>query len=97
MNGPNKTAFDVNNPLMEVFSFPQFPAASSLVYFTLYTNVTNSAAVRKRIIGAASAQGLSGEQEREAVNFSFIDARLVGQRCYSLNLPIPHVTWGVDN
>lgn len=66
--------------LMEVFSFPQFPASSSLVHFALYTNVSNAAVLRKRIIDAASAQGLFGEQEREAVNFSFIDARLVGQR-----------------
>lgn len=65
---------------MEVFSFPQFPASSSLVHFALYTNVSNAAVLRKRIIDAASAQGLFGEQEREAVNFSFIDARLVGQR-----------------
>jgi EKC/KEOPS complex subunit CGI121/TPRKB len=62
---------------MEVFSFPQFPAPSSLVHAALYTQVTNATALRKRIIDASTAQGPQGDQEREAVNFSFINARLV--------------------
>ena len=62
--------------LMESFSFPQFPAK---VHVALYTDVGNAGALRQRIIGAASARGEDGEREREALNFAFIDGRLVGQ------------------
>ena len=61
---------------MESFSFPQFPAK---VHVALYINVGNGIALRKRIISAAAARGEDGKREREALNFAFIDARLVGQ------------------
>ena len=66
----NRTAY-----LMESYSFPQFPAK---VRVALYTNVGNAITLRKRIISAAAAQGEDGEREREALNFAFVDARLVG-------------------
>jgi EKC/KEOPS complex subunit CGI121/TPRKB len=40
--------------------------------------VENASSLRQRIIKAATMQGRKGEIEREAVNFAFIDARLVG-------------------
>lgn len=63
---------------METFSFPQFSPDRSTVHVALFTDVTNSTSLRKRIVDAAAAQGEAGEREREAVNFGFIDARLVG-------------------
>lgn len=68
---------------MEYFSFAQFPPGRSIVGAALYTEVTNAAAIRRRIIEAAVAQGEEGELEREAVNFAFIDARLVGDPIYA--------------
>jgi EKC/KEOPS complex subunit CGI121/TPRKB len=62
---------------METCKYPQFPAHLSVVHTALYTTVTNSLLLKKRIINASTAQGTTGDQEREAVNFAFIDARLV--------------------
>jgi hypothetical protein len=42
-----------------------------------YINVSNAHLLKKRIINASTAQGTEGDQEREAVSFAFIDARLV--------------------
>lgn len=61
--------------MMESFSFPQF---QSQVHVALYVDVKNAPQIRKRIIGAAVAHGEEGEQERQAVNFAFVNARLVG-------------------
>ncbi|KAI0301938.1 CGI-121-domain-containing protein [Multifurca ochricompacta] len=49
---------------MESFAYPHF---SSTVHVALFNNVTNAARLRARI----------GDAEREAVNFAFVDARLV--------------------
>lgn len=68
---------------MESFSFPQFSPEHSIVYAALYANVTNAATLRKRIVDAAVS---GGESEREAVNFAFIDARLVGHALCSINI-----------
>jgi EKC/KEOPS complex subunit CGI121/TPRKB len=54
--------------------------SSTVVHIALYTGVSNAATLRQRIINAASATGPEGDAEREAVNFAFIDARLVSPR-----------------
>ncbi|KAG6915045.1 hypothetical protein DXG01_013775 [Tephrocybe rancida] len=67
---------------MEAYPFPQFSGSRSQVHAALYTNVTNAAAVRKRIIDAATASGPEGEAARDAVNFAYIDARLITSRLH---------------
>jgi EKC/KEOPS complex subunit CGI121/TPRKB len=62
---------------MDNFLFPHLPESHSLAQFALFRNVENTAALRKRIVSAATLTGPEGDQEREAVNFAFIDARLV--------------------
>ncbi|KAG6861502.1 hypothetical protein C0995_015929 [Termitomyces sp. Mi166 len=61
---------------METYSFPQFGGSRAVVHAALYTNVTNAAEIRKRIIEAATAEGDAGKAARDAVNFGYIDARL---------------------
>jgi hypothetical protein len=62
---------------MESLHYPHFDAQHSQVSIALFRNVTNAGAVKARIIAAATAEGEAGDAEREAVNFAFIDARLV--------------------
>ena len=59
---------------METFAYPHF---SSTVHVALFLYVTNAAELRARIIRASTLEGVEGEAEREAVNFAFVDARLV--------------------
>ncbi|KAI0352537.1 CGI-121-domain-containing protein [Trametes cingulata] len=62
---------------METFRYSHLPADSSTVHIALFTNVSNSAQLRSRIVRASQLDGPDGETEREAVNFAFIDARLI--------------------
>ena len=62
---------------MYTLSFQSFKRSSSHVHVVLFRNVSNSADLKNRIIAASTAEGEEGEKEREAVNFAFIDARLV--------------------
>ena len=62
---------------MESFTLAHVPQDLSVVYTALYTSVTNSAEIRKRIVAAATAEGEAGDRGREAVDFAFIDAKLV--------------------
>ncbi|KAJ7246402.1 kinase binding protein CGI-121-domain-containing protein, partial [Mycena rebaudengoi] len=62
---------------MEFYQLPQFPPHLSCVHVALYTDVSNSDSLRKRLIAASIAEGATGEQEREAVNFAFIETRLI--------------------
>jgi len=64
------------DPPMESFAYPHF---SSTVHVALFVNVTNAAKLRARIIRASTLQGEGGEEEREAVNFAFVNAQLVCQ------------------
>jgi hypothetical protein len=64
---------------MESFSFPFLPASYSAVHVALFTEIKNAVPLRRRIIDAATMNGEEGDREREAVNFAFINARLVGQ------------------
>lgn len=61
---------------MESFAYPHF---SSIAYVALFNGVTNAAELRARIVRASSLEGDEGDAECEAVNFAFIDARLVGE------------------
>ncbi|KAJ6584670.1 CGI-121-domain-containing protein [Mycena capillaripes] len=67
---------------MQSYQLPQFPTHLSCVHAALYTDVSDSALLRKRLITASTAEGSDGEREREAVNFSFIEARLITSVCH---------------
>ncbi|KAM5540629.1 hypothetical protein V8D89_005660 [Ganoderma adspersum] len=62
---------------MQTFRYPHLPQELSTVHVALFTNVANSADIRSRIIRASQLQGPDGDVERNAVNFAFIDARLI--------------------
>ncbi|KAJ6486208.1 kinase binding protein CGI-121-domain-containing protein [Mycena vitilis] len=62
---------------MQSYQLPQFPIHLSCVHAALYTDVSDSESLRKRLITASTAEGRDGERERDAVNFSFIEARLI--------------------
>ncbi|KAI0273122.1 CGI-121-domain-containing protein [Russula aff. rugulosa BPL654] len=59
---------------MESFDYPQF---SSTVHVALFKHVTNAAKLKARIVRASTLEGTEGQTEREAVNFAFVDARLI--------------------
>lgn len=56
------------------YQYPQFPSSS---HIALYSTVANAAQLRSRIIKAATAVGDEGDREREAINFAFVDAKMV--------------------
>lgn len=62
---------------METYRYPQFPLQFATVYVALFTGVQNAAELKKRLVAASVMPGDEGDIEREAVNFAFIDARLV--------------------
>ncbi|KIP10554.1 hypothetical protein PHLGIDRAFT_22190 [Phlebiopsis gigantea 11061_1 CR5-6] len=62
---------------MESFCYPQFPPQFTTVYVALFTEVENAAELKKRLVAASVMPGEEGDIEREAVNFAFIDARLI--------------------
>ncbi|CCL99004.1 uncharacterized protein FIBRA_01012 [Fibroporia radiculosa] len=62
---------------METFRYAHFPLDSSVVHVALFTNVSNAAQLRSRIVRASTMVGPEGDSEREAVNYAFIDARLI--------------------
>ena len=59
---------------METVVYSNFQAK---VHFALFTSVKNSKEIRERIIRASTAEGAEGDAAREAVNFAFVDAKLV--------------------
>ncbi|KIO29161.1 hypothetical protein M407DRAFT_70869 [Tulasnella calospora MUT 4182] len=65
---------------IEAYSYPHLPNDLSRVFVGLLVNVKNASAIRSRIIAASTAAGESGDVEREAVNFAFIDARTLTSR-----------------
>lgn len=62
---------------METYHYPQFPAEFATVNVALLTDVRNAAELKKRLVTASVMPGPEGEAEREAVNFAFVDAKLV--------------------
>jgi len=67
---------------METYTHSQFPAHASTVHIALYTAVMNASLLRARITKAATSQGIEGDRERDAVNFAFVDARLITSRLH---------------
>ena len=67
---------------MESLQFPHFQSKHSQVHIALFRDVSNAAALKSRIVAAATAEGDYGENEREAVNFAFVDARLVRRNLF---------------
>ncbi|KAI0057743.1 CGI-121-domain-containing protein [Artomyces pyxidatus] len=67
---------------METFTYTHFPAQSSVVHIALFTSVGNAKDIRARIVKASTLGGPEGDAERGAVNFAFIDARLVTSRLH---------------
>jgi hypothetical protein len=65
-------------PLMESYHYPE---CNLTAHVALYTSVTNGATLRQRIVSAATAVGPEGDVERDALNFAFINARLVRLKC----------------
>ena len=59
---------------MEVYDYPQFSLQAAVC---LFADIKNGPEIRKKIVGAATCQGEEGEALRDAVNFAFVDARLV--------------------
>lgn len=59
------------------FHYAHLPTAISTVHVALYTSVSNAAALRARIVRASQLEGTEGDAECEAVNFAFVEARLV--------------------
>lgn len=62
---------------MESLSFPQFSRSHSQAQIALFRNVSNGGELKKRIIYASTMEGEEGEKEREEVNYSFVNAKLV--------------------
>lgn len=63
---------------MQSYDYAHFPDYSSNFHFALFTNVSNAADLRNRLVQASTMQGEEGEAERQAVDFAFIEATLVG-------------------
>ncbi|KAI6099057.1 kinase binding protein CGI-121-domain-containing protein [Pisolithus sp. B1] len=59
---------------METYRYPQFDA---VVYAAKFKDVKNAEALRSRIVKAASLDGAEGEAERDAINFAFVEAKLI--------------------
>ncbi|KAI0640525.1 CGI-121-domain-containing protein [Trametes meyenii] len=62
---------------MQTFRYSHLPHEFSTVHVALYTNVSNAVALRNRIVRASQLEGPEGDAERDAINFAFIDARLI--------------------
>ncbi|KAF5322926.1 hypothetical protein D9619_001268 [Psilocybe cf. subviscida] len=67
---------------MESTTYSHFDASHSRVHIALLRKVSNASALRARIIAAATAEGEFGESEREAVNFAFVDPRLITSKLH---------------
>ena len=68
---------------MEVYDYPQFSLQAAIC---LFTDVKNGPEIRKKIVEAATCQGEEGETLRNAVNFAFVDARVVSRS------PLPYIS-----
>lgn len=67
---------------MDAFIFPHLHSDKSTAYFALFRNVENASSLRQRIIKVSTLTNADerAQEERDAVNFAFIDARLVSLR-----------------
>ena len=71
---------------METFHYPQLPSEFATIYIALSTDVGNATELKKGLVAASIMPGEEGDIEREAVNFAFVDARLVCDPSPSFNL-----------
>ncbi|EPS94995.1 hypothetical protein FOMPIDRAFT_1033083 [Fomitopsis schrenkii] len=62
---------------METFHYAHLPDNLAHVHLALFHDVSNAAQIRQRIVRASQLEGPDGDKEREAVNFAFVDARLI--------------------
>lgn len=67
--------------LTETHVYKHFPSDVSTVHLALFSNISNAAKLRNRLVAAVSMSGEEGERERNAVNFGFVDAALVRILC----------------
>jgi EKC/KEOPS complex subunit CGI121/TPRKB len=67
---------------MESLHFLHFQADRYYAHIALFRNVSNSEKLKNRIVSASLAEGDLSDKEREAINFAFINARLVSQPSY---------------
>jgi EKC/KEOPS complex subunit CGI121/TPRKB len=65
---------------METYTFPHFPSYATPIHIALFKDVSNSAEIRKKLIGASTMTGPEGDEARDKVDFGFIDASLVSKR-----------------
>lgn len=61
--------------LLEVYRCPEF--VYPVVFAAKFKHVKNAGKIRARIVNAATLEGPEGDKERDAVNFAFINAKLV--------------------
>jgi len=61
--------------LLEVYRCPEF--IYPVIYAAKFKHVKNAGAIRERIVKASTMEGPEGDKERDAVNFAFINAKLV--------------------
>jgi hypothetical protein len=64
---------------MQLLDYPHFPKQLSRAHIALFTKVSNATSLRARIIAASTMEGPQGDAEREAVNFAFVEAKLVSK------------------
>jgi EKC/KEOPS complex subunit CGI121/TPRKB len=62
---------------METYTLPHFPLPYSTIHIALFHTVTNSPSIRRQLIAASTATGPEGDALRSAVDYAFLDARLV--------------------
>jgi EKC/KEOPS complex subunit CGI121/TPRKB len=63
-------------------TYDYHPAHLQALHIALFTNVTNAAQLRADIVRAATLDGAEGDAAKDAVNFAFINARLVRLRLF---------------
>ncbi|KAI9572472.1 kinase binding protein CGI-121-domain-containing protein [Boletus coccyginus] len=61
--------------LLEVYRCPEF--IYPVIYAAKFKHVKNAGAIRERIVKASTMEGPEGDKERDAVNFAFINAKLI--------------------
>ncbi|KIJ32308.1 hypothetical protein M422DRAFT_234102 [Sphaerobolus stellatus SS14] len=69
---------------METLVYSHVSPDVSTIHLALYTDVNNADQIRKRLVAASTLPGEEGEREREAVNYAFVDAKLITSRLHIL-------------
>jgi hypothetical protein len=68
--------------IMESYILPNFPREFSSIHLCLFQNVTNSASLRTRLVQAATMEGEKGDEERDVMDFGFVEASMVRFRVF---------------